>query len=914
VVLGISPKAWLCERVVLRIQVQSSAAAARSYYAESRGEYYAEGQEEVGVWGGRIAAMLGLQGRVEREAFARLCGNEHPKTGQQLTPRTKLDRRVGMDVNFHCPKSVSVLYGLTADPEILAAFRAAVAETMTEWEVHAQTRIRRGGAATDRTTSNLLWAEFVHVTARPVADRVDPHLHAHCFVFNLTHDDVEGRFKALQAEELFRYARYAEAAFHARLAKRLCDLGFDVSRTAKGWEVSGIPDSVLKRFSRRSALIEMLASQEGITDAKTKDALGARSREGKRLDLSLGELRADWWAQLTTEETAAIYSTSSRVVLRPAIDPLASLTALRSAAEHHLEREAVVSCRQVSETALRFGVGMVTPESLKAEAVPCEWIVRKRDGEMLLTTQEVLAEEQAMLAFCRQGRGTCRPLRMGASVVYDPKLSSEQRDVVEHVLTSPDRVMVIRGAAGTGKTTLLKECVQAIEASGRRVILLAPTSEAARGVLRGEGFSEADTIARFLLDTRFQATAQSGVLWIDEAGLVGNRDMARLFSLANRLEARVILSGDRYQHRSVARGSVLRLLETEAGLVPLEVKTIRRQRGRYRDAVQCLSAGQVTEGLAILEELGWVRELADSDRNDELAREYLSQTVAGKSVLVVAPTHAEGRAVTTAIREALREAGRLPKYEQLLTRLEARNLTTEERRRSHVYEPADIIEFHANAPGFRAGQRWTVLKAGRGSLAVTDGTGQTKLVPYTLADRFQVYRPVEAALSIGDRIRITKNARSAKGEPRLDNGSLHVVAGLTAEGEIRLESGAVLKAGFGHWMHGYVVTSHAAQGKTVDVVLIAESSHSFPAASREQFYVSVSRGRQQALVFTDNLDALPRAIARSDPQPTATELIQAEVPSRPRWQAWLFRRVQGVRRVAANLTASIDPRPRSIER
>ena len=123
-----------------------------------------------------------------------------------------------------------------------------------------------------------------------------------------------------------------------------------------------------------------------------------------------------------------------------------------------------------------------------------------------------------------------------------------------------------------------------------------------------------------------------------------------------------------------------------------------------------------------------------------------------------------------------------------------------------------------------------------------------------------------------------------------------------------------MKPGFGHWTHGYVVTSHAAQGKTVDVVLIAESSRSFPAASREQFYVSVSRGRERALVFTDDVAALHRAVTRSEPRPTATELIRAEVPSRPRWQAWLARRVQAVRRIAGQVSSSLDPRPRSVER
>jgi hypothetical protein len=68
-------------------------------------------------------------------------------------------------------------------------------------------------------------------------------------------------------------------------------------------------------------------------------------------------------------------------------------------------------------------------------------------------------------------------------------------------------------------------------------------------------------------------------------------------------------------------------------------------------------------------------------------------------------------------------------------------------------------------------------------------------------------------------------------------------------------------------------TSHASQGGTVDRVLIGQSSESFPASSREQFYVSASRGRKKVLVYTDDKEALRDAINRSDDRLTATEFV-----------------------------------------
>lgn len=160
---------------MLRVVVVRSSGAAKSYYRTS--DYYAEGQELVGEWGGSAAARLGLSGAVERESFERLCENRDPRDGRKLTPRTNGERRVAFDLNWHAPKSLSVLYGLTQSEELLSAFRRAVNDTMNDVEALAQTRIRDNGASGVRTTGNLVWASYVHTTARPVGGIPDPHLH-----------------------------------------------------------------------------------------------------------------------------------------------------------------------------------------------------------------------------------------------------------------------------------------------------------------------------------------------------------------------------------------------------------------------------------------------------------------------------------------------------------------------------------------------------------------------------------------------------------------------------------------------------------------------------------------------------------------------------------------------------------------
>ena len=120
---------------------------------------------------------------------------------------------------------------------------------------------------------------------------------------------------------------------------------------------------------------------------------------------------------------------------------------------------------------------------------------------------------------------------------------------------------------------------------------------------------------------------------------------------------------------------------------------------------------------------------------------------------------------------------------------------------------------------------------------------------------------------------MTQNGKTLDGQHRLDNGALYGIDHFDNAGHIVLDNSWTVSKDFGHFTHGYCVTSHASQGRTVDRVLIGQSSDSFKASSREQFYVSCSRGRKEATVYTDDRAALLDAVRRSDDRITATELV-----------------------------------------
>jgi conjugative relaxase-like TrwC/TraI family protein len=885
---------------MLFITPATGAKEAKDYFTRhmSTSDYYLrDAVEFAGQWHGLGAELLGLSGTIDKESYFKLCDNINPKTNDEpLTARTKTERRVLYDFTFDAPKSVTLAYELGGDERIMDAFRGAVKDTMAEMEGAMMVRVRSNGRSEDRPSSNMIWGEFVHRTTRPVDGVPDPHLHCHAVAFNATWDPEEERWKAAQFGDIVRDKGYYQAAFHSRLAERLADLGYGIERDKNSFRLAGIERETTDKFSRRSSIIEAEAKRLGITDEKAKEKLGRRTREKKNEhELSLAELRKEWAARLSGDEGDAIvkarrgHETTS----------LSAGQAMDYALSHCFERGSAIPEKQLLRTALTQSVGAASVDEIKRQLARDNVVGRKRLGQHWVTTREVLREEIEMTAFVREGRGRRHKLggKMGTPNL-DPELSAEQRKAALVILNSTDIVTALQGGAGTGKTRMMQATVAAIEASGKKVFTFAPSAEASRGVLRAEGFKDAETVERLLIDPKMQAQVKGGVLWVDEAGLLSVKDMKRLLDVAKEQDARVVLSGDSKQHSAVYRGDALRILEKDAGLRVGRLSQVRRQTNEtYRNAVKAISQGdtlgkdgrtKLEAGIEMLDNMGAIIEADGDGRYKAIADDYarvISQFKGNrpKSALVVSPTHREGEKVTQAIRESLKGAGRVSGRERNFLSLRSLNLTEAERGDAREYSEGSVVQFHQNAKGFKRGERVTVVDARAGRVSIKRADGGKGFLPLQEAQKFQLYAPGEVALAKGDKLRLTQGGyaqetRGLLGKTRnkVNNGQIYEVEGFTRDGDIKLGNGYVLPKNYGGIMHGYVVTSHASQGRTVDAVLIAMGNESLSAASREQFYVSVSRGREAVRLYTDDKEAMMDAVQRSGARLSATELMQGE--------------------------------------
>jgi len=597
--------------------------------AEGGEDYFAGHGEEPGRWVGRGAAALGLAAEATPEQLASLFGQGcDPRSGAALGRGCSGgDQVAGWALSFSPPKSVSLVWALgdsAAASEVRSGHDAAVAAALAFLEDHAGFTRRGRGGAVQVDADGYVAAAFVHRTSRAG----DPQLHTHVLVANKVRASSDGAWLTLDGREVFEAQRAAgmvyKAALRDELTRRL-GVAWEPVAANGGGEITGVPAVLIQAFSTRRRQVEdaagelITARQTDLGRSLTGGERAAlyqlavyRSRAAKAPGaLSTAQLRARWRATaveiggtpeawlgevLAASKEPAVPSDlqeregRGRVSAAPAdADALEALETARSAwgradVVETVSTLLVPAGREAGETreVIEAAADAVLADSqvvslcLPAQPESPPGVLRRRDGldptirhgQARYTTWATLATEQAVLEIAEQGRqagaAVCPPATV-TTALDGSGLGDDQAAAVERLCRAGERVGLLVGPAGSGKSRCLAAARQAWEAAGHRVTGVAPSTVAA-GVLTGQAGIPADTLARWLAEAERRGPSGLGsgdVIVCDEASMVATRDLAALARAVEAADAKLVLVGDHRQLGAIEAGGLFRLLVSD---------------------------------------------------------------------------------------------------------------------------------------------------------------------------------------------------------------------------------------------------------------------------------------------------------------------------------------------------------------
>lgn len=824
-----------------------------------------EGQAEM-TWWGDGARRLGLSGQCNLSEFERLCRGLHPVSEDKLMVRNKgRRRRLCFFGQVSPPKDVSILRLVGDDQRIAAWWNNAVEETLREIEAVTATRVRRAGANRNRNTGNMVAAIVTHDANRSL----DPQLHTHLCIMNVTYDAEEARWKSIQPSGYYRHQGFFREVCYNKLAAQMESVGYELEPVrGLGFTVKGVPQELRDLFSKRRREILREAANEGASTQNHLQSIALRTR-AKKTNATAETLRERWQTE-SGEQLAslrAVVAAANGVSRSREVLPVSR--AIDSASAHIFERHSVVEDRELLREALVVGRGSVSLDALKADIR-----LREKEGQLVRSGEDIasrdgLESEREFVAWANSRTHGFE--RLGAPIRI-AGLDPEQADAISKLLASRSCVTVFQGDAGTGKTTSLRAVVEGICRDGGEVFGCAP-SAGATAVLRQELTPAAETLQQLLVNESLQNQIRGRLIIVDEASLVAVREMRDLCRLAARNGNRLLFVGDTKQHSSVEAGDALRALQTYANVPVVRLKEIRRQHDpEYRRAVTLLARGDAVGAFRQFQRLGAVREIPTGALWTAAATDYVETIRAGRSCLAISPVWQEIHRFSATVREHLKLAGLVQKDERSFVTVHPLKWTREEARQVRNYQPGDVLTFHRSWGAFRKHETLTVLRRNDSQLLAVDGNGVVRQLDPRRAFGFDVGIAKEMSLAVGDRILIRGNLPEAE----VRNGDIAEVSAFAEDGALALKDGRILPGWFRNFSHGYATTSHAAQGKTVDRGILLMADAGIAVGNIKQAYVSNSRFRESQVIFTTDSAAACEAMQRPADRRLAIELSMAE--------------------------------------
>ena len=591
-----------------------SARATAEYYTK----YLTKADGELpGRWTGHQAPGLGLTGEVTTEALEALLSGTHPTThttlGRPFADRTTktgvtIPAVAGFDATLSAPKSLSVWWALTGDEGLAECHDLAVNAVIDTIEKYgATTRVRSNGRRMHLDTNGLTAAVFRQSTSR--AD--DPNLHTHVVISSKV-QTADGRWLALDARLLKKYQRTLGGLYQSVLRAELTNrYGVAFNEIVNGQaEIAGVSPDLLDAFSKRTQVIdaEMKDRLAEFVDLNGRDpsvreraaierATAADTRT-KKSDATLGDLKDQW------ENEAVHYMVNGNILTRniadaarrqPAprrtipIETIVEQLADKASTWHRLD-----VLRTLCDTAppqptidgknwidvLERSIDAVLDTCINLDPANDATPRRTSDGRSIwiepiasrATSIHVLEQEERILNFATAAQ-LDPPTH--STTIDAPVLDDGQYEAAT-AIAGYDRLVLVVGPAGAGKTTMLQAVVTDLHAHHRPVIGIAPTAKAAR-VLETETGMLADTVAKLLhdldhpeLSTALWDSGPDTTVIVDEAGMLNTADLHQLVAHAEQRQWRLALVGDPHQLQAVGRGGMFKELCGTGRTVELE--------------------------------------------------------------------------------------------------------------------------------------------------------------------------------------------------------------------------------------------------------------------------------------------------------------------------------------------------------
>jgi conjugative relaxase-like TrwC/TraI family protein len=783
--------------------------------ADGIDDYYAGRGESPGVWVGRGAAELELDGVVGDGELGRLIGGKHPSTGAELRrhpPRKQitveridpatgertlevktLSPVAGYDLVFSPPKSVSLLHALggedvrhAVDQAHLAAWQAALSYLEQRACV---TRKGKNGVVRERGLG-FVAAAYQHRTSRAQ----DPHLHTHVIVANIARGS-DGVWRALDGEPILKHYRLAAGyLYQSQLRFELTrSLGVEWREPAGGMaEIAGVPEAALRAFSQRRAQVLDYLERRGSSGFYAAKVAALETRDRKE-PIDLPQMRLEWLARAAEHGLGGreLKQLLGRTVPRELDEREVTETAARLAGPEGLTgtRSTFTGTDAVMAWAQAQTQGAPTEQVLSLverflrmeEVAPVASATVGRPGAF--STAELLRHERLALELAAHGREVSVPTVSPATVEQVarervPALGGEQVAMLQAAASSPERVVCVVGHAGAGKTTALAALADAYGRDGHVAIGAAPSGVAAANLASETGIPSS-TLHRLLAETRQRGGLRRGcLLVVDEAAMADTRTLTRVLLQVEQAEGKAVLVGDPAQLPAVGPGGLFNAIVERYGAI--ELHDNRRQRDQLeRRALALLRQGR--------------------------SRDYLAHAVEQGRLTVV--------------------AGRVEAKAQLVADWWQAARTDPVGSVMIAYRRADVAELNAVA---------RVLLDREGRLG---------------PDRLRLDNGTE--LAVGDRVLFTRNDRRLE----IANGSRSTVRSVDRERravEVELDDRRLLTLPVryleaGHVSHAYALTGHKTQGLTVERAFVLADDRR---ALREWGYVALSRARDETRLYT----------------------------------------------------------------